>query len=66
MEEEHRVKRRNYNVVEPWQVYAARCKRLDREEAKVVPWWATLSKTQCALFMLAELAILSLAAHFIK
>ena len=51
-------------TLEAWQVYAARCRRLDAEEAKeALPWWKVLSPAQIAGIALVELASLALLAR---
>lgn len=50
-------------TLEAYKLYAARCARLDAEEAKeALPWWRILSPWQIAGIALVELASLALLA----
>ncbi len=51
------------SALEAWQVYAARCRRLDAEDAKnVTPWWASLSFPQIVMICAVELGSLAVLA----
>lgn len=51
------------STLEAWQVYAARRRRLDAEDAKVLPpWWASLTIPQIALICAVELGSLAVLA----
>ena len=49
------------STLEAWQVYAARCRRLDAEEAKSapLPWWVRHSVEELALLACAQLVLLA-------
>ena len=50
-------------TLEAWQVYAARCRRLDAEDAKnAAPWWASLSFPQIVMICAVELVSLAVLA----
>ncbi len=59
--------KRRVDTIEAWQVYAARCKRLDAEEAKVArPFWKTLRRRQIVAILAAELGSVALLVHLAR